>query len=221
MFNRRVYPLVATPLLFVMLSGCMMEGEDPADVEGTGEALIFNSSTEINLPDSGPTERYASCFEDQVLVGMGGRVDGNGNFTDFSVWCRDVVNGTLVTSGGDQLHWNGGTSTEVMVKADLGWVVVGAAANVGNNNLEMVAVRQCPWGAPGSNRVGVTNSSEVCQWKTNTGSRSISAPNAERVTDSHAGQPIPSRQVRVMRGAGMTAVEEGVTKLKIGYGVLN
>lgn len=195
-----------------------MEVEGP-DYVGLNVEELYSSSSAIFLPDATGVERAAECQSDEIMTGFCGRVDGNSNFTHVSVYCRkvDASSGAL----GSQ-HQHGDTDcAELTVIADDGFVAVGAAASVANNNLNLAAVRQCQW-LPESNRVWVTTSSEVCEWKNHAGVRTTTAPIAEKVVDSHAGQTILERRRRVLRGVGLTASsDEAVGRLRIGYGALD
>lgn len=197
--------------------GCAMETEEPLDVGVSTEAL-YSSSTPSYLPDSAAVERDAVCNSNEVMTGFCGRVDDQSNFTHVSVSCRAVNNdGTL---GSQHLH--GDTDcAELSVTADDGWVAVGAAGSVANNNLNLAAIRQCFW-LTASKKVYVSQSAESCLWKRNNGSTTnANTISAEKLTDSHAGQPLVTREKRVLRGVGLTASsDEALGRLRIAWGTI-
>lgn len=144
-----------------ILSGCMDQASSPtasSAAEGelsspSGElsyglremqnSTYFQMHVERQSNAGSGVERFVDCSENGLLTGFGGRVNGDGNFTHITAYCRDITsNGTL---GAEYSRAPWGISEESVVKADPGYVAVGIAGAVDGNNLVNAAIRQCKW----------------------------------------------------------------------------
>jgi len=186
--------------------------DDPLgrSMEGlTGPTVYFQSYTYAQSNGGGAVERFADCRSDQILTGVGARVTSD-NFTDLSIYCRDILsNGSL--SSLETRFTVGGTSEEKALHAPSGYAVVGGGAIVTSDNVYRLVLRICPW-IPSTKRIDVASCSYI---STTSGSFS-----AETFLDTHTGVSSANTPRTVGTGLGFTSSGDNVIAVRMSSGLL-
>jgi hypothetical protein len=212
--------LAAACTLFVMGCSGVATDEDLAlmadgEVGSTSEALSgptqqFTSYTYGSSNGTAQVERFRDCLADQVMTGVGARVV-NDNFTDLTVYCRDILaNGTL--SANESQFTHGGASEEKRVNAHNGQVVIGAGGIVSNDNVVRLVIRECPWNSA-TRRIDIFN----CSYRANEDGTVFST---EKFFDTHSGASDSIKQRTVATGVGFTSSGDNVFAVRMSSGLL-
>ena len=156
---------------------------------------FFAKYDEVQSNGGPSVEKFVDCPENKVLLGWGGRVDGDGNFTDIKIACGLVhLYYGLIKS----YHPSATTSAEKFVEADPDNVVVGVGGVVNGNNLARAVIKQCPW-----DKRSMTVNPALCTYKSSDGSTTT-----ERFMDIHNLVDPARRPWTVLTGMGATAGSE-------------
>jgi hypothetical protein len=187
-----------------------MNSEQIVPIAASRFSTWFRASSDLGGQTS--TERYVQLPHGYVMTGVGGRVDGNGNFTDMTIEGRELrTDGTL---GGRERFAHGRLNVyEAFAQTDGDYVIIGIGGRIsGGNNLTTLNIWYRRLDPATGQLVGeefVKSFGTVINEQANESSYKTSAPTA------------PELHKRLITGAGFTCSNENLARVSVEVGVMN